>query len=106
MQMLPVSPSPPSSIDNDYVDISAVSNQIESLRIRLTPIIGNSVPHNRDTNVEKTQSKQPPRTNQFLLILFQFVFEILVSLSISPSPRRRTPNLFIPSVQTTPDLTR
>ena len=72
MQMSPLPPSPPSSsptlpqstststsTDNDYVGISALSNQIESLRQRLTPIIGNPVASNRDTNVQK-QSKQTP----------------------------------------------
>lgn len=63
MQMLPVPPSPPSSstsstsTDNDYVGISALSTQIESLRLRLTPIIGNPVSTNGDTNVEKTKTK-------------------------------------------------
>jgi hypothetical protein len=65
MQMLPVPPSPSSSstttsTDNDYVGISALSTQIESLRLKLTPIIGNSVPSNRDKNVEKRQGRQAP----------------------------------------------
>ncbi len=65
MQMLPVPPSSPSSstttpIDNNYVGIGALSTQIESLRVRLTPIIGNSVSSNRDTNVEKNQLRQTP----------------------------------------------
>jgi len=42
------------------VGISALSTQIESLRVRLTPIIGNSVPSNRDKNVEKKQARQTP----------------------------------------------
>ncbi len=68
MQMLPVPPSPPpsasssttTSTDNDYVDISTLSTQIESLRLRLNPIIGNSVPSNRDTNVGKTSPRPTP----------------------------------------------
>jgi mitogen-activated protein kinase kinase 7 len=94
MQMLPVPSSPPSSessttsIDNHYVDLSAVSTHIESLRIRLTPIIGNSVSPNRDPNGEKNQLKPTP-----------------TSLGSSPSPRRRVMDLSILPVQTTPDLT-
>jgi hypothetical protein len=74
MQMLPVPSSPPSSessttsIDNHYVDLSAVSTHIESLRIRLTPIIGNSVSPNRDPNGEKSQLKPTPSRNSSLSI--------------------------------------
>jgi hypothetical protein len=65
MQMLPVPPSSPSSstttpIDNNYVGIGALSTQIESLRVRMTPIIGNSVPTNRDTNEERKKPRQTP----------------------------------------------
>ncbi len=68
MQMLPVPPSPPSSsssttttsTDNDYVDISTLSTQIESLGLRLNPIIGNSVSSNRDTNVGKISPRPKP----------------------------------------------
>ena len=66
MKMLPTPPSPPSSssssttTDNNYVGISALSTQIESLRVRMTPIIGNSVPSNRDTHGERKQPRQTP----------------------------------------------
>ncbi len=66
MQMLPVPPSSPSSsssstsTNSDYVDISALSTQIESLKLRLTPIIGNSVTSNQDTNVERKKPRQTP----------------------------------------------
>jgi len=65
MKMLPLPPSSPSSssstsTDNTYVGISTLSTQIESLRVRMTPIIGNSVPTNRDTNGERKQPRQTP----------------------------------------------
>jgi hypothetical protein len=60
MSPLPPSPTPSSkSTDSDYVDISTISNQIESLRTRLSPIIGNSVPSNPDTNVQKQPRLTP-----------------------------------------------
>jgi hypothetical protein len=65
MKMLPLPPSSPSSssstsTDNTYVGISTLSTQIESLRVRMTPIIGNSVPTNRDTNEERKKPRQTP----------------------------------------------
>ncbi len=64
MQMSPVPPQPPSAstttTDNDYVDISTLSTQIESLRQRLTPILGNPVPSNQDANVEKRPARLTP----------------------------------------------
>lgn len=62
--MLPVPPSsPPSSTstDNEYVDMSNLSTQIESLGLRLTSIIGNSTSSNPDKNVEKKPTKPKPR---------------------------------------------
>ena len=82
MQMPTVPPSPPSSsstttppqssslstsMNSDYVGISALSIQIESLEKRLTPILGNS---NRDTNVERKKAKQTPsKTKQLWYIV-------------------------------------
>jgi hypothetical protein len=54
---LPQSSSAPKSMNSDYVGISALSTQIESLEKRLTPILGNA---NRDTNVERKKPKQTP----------------------------------------------
>ncbi len=59
MQMLPV-PSSASSTDNNYVDISVVSTHIESLRVKLTPIMGNPVSSNVEKNhLKPTSSKKP-----------------------------------------------
>ncbi len=111
MEMLREPPSPPSSTtttptDNDYVGISALSTQIESLRVRLTPIIGNSVPSNRDKNVEKKQTRKAPSKIKWIWLVFTLIFMFLASLVNSPSPRRGAINLPISSLQSNADLTR
>ena len=74
MQMLPVPSSPPSSassttsIDNHYVDLAAVSTHIESLRLRLSPIVGNSLSPNRDANAEKSQLKPTPSRSSGIFV--------------------------------------
>ncbi|CAF1339960.1 unnamed protein product [Rotaria sordida] len=88
-----LSPPPPSSsstttTESDYVGISNLSNQIESLRVKLTPIIGNSLSPNQHRNLGTKQSKPIP-----------------TSLGNSPSTRKGVTNLPISSVQSSVDLT-
>ena len=100
MQMLPV-PTPTSSTDNNYVDLSVVSTHIESLRVKLTPIMGNPVTPNPDKNQLK-----PTTSKKLWLTKFYLNFEILVNLGTSPSARRRVGTLPFSSAQPTPDLAR
>ncbi|CAF4498332.1 unnamed protein product [Rotaria sp. Silwood1] len=91
MQLPPLPPSPPSSsttTESDHGSISNLSNQIESLRIKLTPIIGSSVSSNQSSNVGTKKTKPPP-----------------TSLGSSPSTRKGAVNLPISSVQSSVDLT-
>ncbi len=64
---LPQSSSASKSMNSDYVGISALSTQIESLEKRLTPILGNA---NRDTNVERKKPKQTPSERKQLWYIY------------------------------------
>ncbi|CAF2348333.1 unnamed protein product [Rotaria sp. Silwood2] len=91
MRLSPLPPPSSSSSttpESDHAGVSNLSNQIESLRRKLTPIIGNTVSSDQSTNVSGKQPKPTP-----------------TSLGSSSSTRKGFIDLPISSAQPTVDLT-